>query len=270
MNNKLCKIVYFDEESVADYVQILDGGELEKTTELLTDIKDNANGGAQIKGNIGISKLLKALIGSDLEIKADASVDARYSNERIAKNIIKNTLLTDFISIIEKEGENDKSPIIHRFSGYKISAPKDSLSYVSLISPYLSMIRGGNISSGDFNIALEKIDNTIKSAKGYYEYIGENNAKCDSNSSERIIFRFNIQSFKNNYKPNDLLKMNITVFAIKVGKSTISKLDLSSEFNIASVTQDNPSYTESDSASKEDDDTELDVYDVLLAGVEAL
>ena len=32
---QLCKIVYFDEDSVTDYVQMVDGGELEKTTELL-------------------------------------------------------------------------------------------------------------------------------------------------------------------------------------------------------------------------------------------
>ena len=32
---KICKIVYFDEESVTDYVQIVAGGELENTMELL-------------------------------------------------------------------------------------------------------------------------------------------------------------------------------------------------------------------------------------------
>ena len=32
---KICKIVYFDEESVTDDVQIVAGGELENTTELL-------------------------------------------------------------------------------------------------------------------------------------------------------------------------------------------------------------------------------------------
>ena len=32
---KICKIVYFDEDSVTDYVQIVAGGELENTTELL-------------------------------------------------------------------------------------------------------------------------------------------------------------------------------------------------------------------------------------------
>ena len=35
MASKICKIVYFDEDSVTDYVQIVAGGTLEKTTELL-------------------------------------------------------------------------------------------------------------------------------------------------------------------------------------------------------------------------------------------
>lgn len=35
---KICKIVYFDEESVTDYVQIVAGGELENTMELLKSI----------------------------------------------------------------------------------------------------------------------------------------------------------------------------------------------------------------------------------------
>ena len=32
---RICKIVCFDEDAVTDYVQIVAGGDLEKTTELL-------------------------------------------------------------------------------------------------------------------------------------------------------------------------------------------------------------------------------------------
>lgn len=35
MANKIYKIVYFDEDSVTDYVQIVVGGSLKTTTELL-------------------------------------------------------------------------------------------------------------------------------------------------------------------------------------------------------------------------------------------
>ena len=271
-DNHLCKIIYFDEDSVTDYVQILDGGELEKTTELLKDVNDTVNGDTEIKGSIGIPKLIKALMGSNLDISADASIGATYSKEKIVKNIIKNTILTDFINIVEEKGEKqDTQSVIKKFVNYKICAPKDSLSYVSLISPYLSMFRGGNIPAGDYNIALEKLDNTIKSAKGYYEFIGE---KKTENSEEaeldkKIIFRFNINSFKNNYKPTDLLKMDICIYGIKVGKSTIDKLDFNNEFNIKPFSQDNPSYREDDTIADSIDDEEYPVYDVLLAGVEA-
>ena len=37
MHSTICKIVYFDEASVTDYVQIVAGGELQKTTELLEE-----------------------------------------------------------------------------------------------------------------------------------------------------------------------------------------------------------------------------------------
>lgn len=33
----LCKIIYFDEESITDFIQISEGGELEKTTQLLKE-----------------------------------------------------------------------------------------------------------------------------------------------------------------------------------------------------------------------------------------
>ena len=48
-NIKLCKIVYFDEESVTDYIQIIEGGKLEKTTELLGETSDSGNAGIDEK-----------------------------------------------------------------------------------------------------------------------------------------------------------------------------------------------------------------------------
>lgn len=139
------------------------------------------------------------------------------------------------------------------------------MSYVALISPYLSMLNGGaNIPAGEFNIAIDKLDNTIKNAKGYYEFVG-------IREEEKVIFRFNIKSFKNNYKAADLQKMDISIYAIKVGKSSIEKLNFNNEFEVDEVysIKDNPDYekkekVEIDESIKDD----LPVYDVLLAGVE--
>lgn len=266
--SRLCKIVYFDEESVTDYIQIVAGGALEKTTELLNETKDSGSASTGAKAKIGVSGILKALIGFELAATGEASLETSFNSNQMAKNIVKNTILTDFIDIMEQgeEGDENESGAIRKFTGYLISAPKDSLSYVALISPYLSMLKGGTaISAGDFNIAIDKLDNTIKSAKGYYEFVG-------TKGEERVIFRFNIKSFKNNYKAPDLMKMDISIYAIKVGTSTIEKLNFNNEFEIDQTftKKDNPVYQKiaNESESAGDETKDLDVYDVLLAGVE--
>ena len=59
---RICKIVYFDEESVTDYVQIVAGGDLENTTELLTSRNAEEKQELQANGKIGISGVFKALL----------------------------------------------------------------------------------------------------------------------------------------------------------------------------------------------------------------
>ena len=65
--SRLCKIVYFDEESVTDYIQIVEGGKLEKTTELLNETTDKGNAGIDGKASVGIGGVLKALVGFEVK-----------------------------------------------------------------------------------------------------------------------------------------------------------------------------------------------------------
>ena len=70
-----------------------------------------------------------------------------------------------------------------------------------MVSPYLSMLRNGSsIPAGEFNIAIDKLDNALRHAKGYYEFVG-------TKGKSRVILRFNINSFRNSYTISDLLKM---------------------------------------------------------------
>lgn len=268
--SRLCKIVYFDEESVTDYIQIVEGGKLEKTIELLNETTDKGQADVNTKTSVGISGVLKALVGFEVKASLDTQLETSFNAGQMVKNIVKNTILTDFIDLIEdiaseeNDGEQNRGAI-QKFTGYKIFAPKDSMSYIALISPYLSMLKGGTyIPAGDFNIAIDKLDNTIKNAKGYYEFVGTSNDK-------QIIFRFNIKSFKNNYKATDLQKMDICIYAIKVGKSSIEKLYFNNEFEIEEnySRKDNPEYEKKQNKPVDESvEEELDVYDVLLAGVE--
>ena len=261
--NNLCKIVYFDEESVTDYIQIMLGGKLEKTTELLNEGSTQGDASARAKANIGVGGVFRALVGMETSVAIDSGIQTSFNTQEMAKNIIKNTILTDFIDILEGS-ENSKS--IQTFREYSISIHKESLTYIALISPYLAMLKGGpGIAAGEYNISVDKLENTMKSAKGYYEFIGKKD-------DETVIFRFNIKSFKNNYKVTDLLRMNITLYGIKVGKSSLNKLNFNGELELEVSTslRDNPSYDGivDEENDIEDFNQELDVYDVLLAGVE--
>nr|WP_270395864.1 DUF6414 family protein [Mediterraneibacter massiliensis] len=125
MANKICKIVYFDEASVTDDVQIVAGGSLETTIELLksSEANEKQEVGATAKGGIG--GIFKALVGWEASANGE------------------------------------------------ISAEKDSLSYMVMVSPYLSMLKtGSSVPAGEFNIAIDKLENALKNAKGYYEFVG--------------------------------------------------------------------------------------------------
>lgn len=144
----LCKIVYFDEDSVTDFVQIVAGGQLEKTTELLNQSQENGKTELGAKVGIGLSGVFRALMGFEGSASVGASIGASFNSNEMAKNIVKNTILTDFIDLVEQysaeEQTEPEKKIIENFSGYTISAPKDSLSYIALISPYLSMLKSGS------------------------------------------------------------------------------------------------------------------------------
>ena len=272
MNNTICKIVYFDEDSVTDYVQIMAGGQLEKTTELLNETVKNAElkTGAGIKG--GITGIFSALLGLEARASVDTSMGITLNTNKMAKNIVKNTILTDFIAILNKDSQNkykvgkQLKGKIKKFEGYEISVEKDSLSYMVMVSPYFSMFNDGTtIPAGELYIEAGKLDDTLKSAKGYYEFVG-------TRGKSQVILRFNINSLKNNYKINDLLKMNLSIYAIKVGASTLEQLNVNKELDldITNSNKDNPSYEDKNNEVNSDKSKKrrLDVYDVLLAGVE--
>ena len=195
MENSICKIVYFDEDSVTDYVQIIAGGELEKTTQLLKETDKNVNTDASVSGKAGISGVFKALLGLEAQASADASMGISLNTNKMAKNIVKNTILTDFLGILNDEKQNRKGKIsqgsIKKFEGNTISVEKDAVSYIVMVSPYLSMLKGGaSVPAGEFDIAIEKLDNALKSAKGYYEFVG-------TKGKSKVVLRFNINSLKN-------------------------------------------------------------------------
>lgn len=269
---KICKIVYFDEESVTDYVQIVTGGNLENTTELLKSRNMQEGQNVSAKGKMGMSGIFKALLGWDAGVSADVSAGLSFNGEKMVRNILKNTILTDFLKAIEGCDATGKAisklpkGTIKKFKGYKVTVEKDSLSYMVMVSPYLSMLNSGSsLPAGEFNIAIDKLDNVLKHAKGYYEFVG-------TKGRSRVVLRFNINSFRNSYTISDLLKMDLSIYAIKVGNTAIENLNVNKELglDVSILPKDNPSYEKSGESNANDSTNAiLEVFDVLLAGVEA-
>ena len=90
------KLIYFDESFVADFIQIIAGGELKKTTEFIT----NVNLGGEASGNMeasiggdktGLSKLVEFISGASIGASAKAGERTAFTRDKVVKNILDNT-----------------------------------------------------------------------------------------------------------------------------------------------------------------------------------
>lgn len=266
------KVIYFDEGSAADYIQITSGGELKKTVEFISDVTGDA--GANVDAEVainskrkGIPTLFKALtgFGIDASVKAHAGVETK--GERIAKTILENTLLADFVTLIESDNKkkiesNKKHTSIKQFQKINLHPQINSFSYFMLAAPFFTMIEGDiPISSENgeqFRLDIAKIESAISRGRGYYEFIA-------TIEKEEKIFRFSSTSFRNNYTMSDLPKMNLSVYAVLVGSIEKKKLDITSEFEFGVVSKSRLEY---DVKNAEQPASEkIEVYDVILAGI---
>ena len=263
MSKKLTKVIYFDESSVTDYIQIIEGGKLTKTTELLSEDTDNGGANIAAEASVGINGLFRSLIGFGAKVQTESKLETSFKSESLVKTILQNTILTDFLDIVE-----DEKAQVKVFNDIKIKVIKDSLSYIIMISPYMKMFKGEGLNVNtdlDLSIDILKMDESIKLAKGYFEFEG-----VKDNTS--VILRFNIDSFKNNYKISDLSKMDLTIYAVPVGKVDRKNISIVSEINAATVDDeasnyDNPRYGDTDTREGNNSGDILTVFDVLLAGV---
>lgn len=80
------KIIYFDESFVADFLQIIAGGELKKTTEFITEVSIGLEGKTEADVKVstekkGLPKIFSFLSG--ISISANAEGDAEMSQKEI-------------------------------------------------------------------------------------------------------------------------------------------------------------------------------------------
>ncbi len=244
---KFLKIIYFDEVAAQDYLDITNGGRLDWTkeenkkrvAEILAEIE------AQAKGGFNIISFIKASISGNVDVKASGEIGNLF------ESTIKNTLLTDYIA----KATNDKN--VEKFGETGVYAPKNSITLYKMYSSYLTVVP-----KDQMPIDMEKLNEALLGERGYYVML------LKSEDKSKSVLRFNIKSFKNNYNLADLSKMELKYYGVKVGTCDLSELSIDREFDFE---------RESISVTAEEvidgksnlEDNRLNVYDVVLAGVEA-
>lgn len=270
-NTNFLKIIYFDETFVADYMQIIAGGELKKTTEFISEVNSGIGGSVDAEGKIGsenstLSKIFSLLSGASLNVNAGINANISKKSNSVAKNILENTLLADFISLLDadkRRTKNKRCDGIKIFSKVVVKPEVNSFSYIMLIAPFLSMIDGQlpfETSDGySMKVDITKIEEAMKKGRGYYEFV----ANADN---KEIILRFNQNAFRNSYTMSDLPKMQLTYYAIHVGKIEKSDLQMEKEFEFG-TTKISKRLDYGSESQNNPLNNKIEVYDVVLAGI---
>ena len=243
---------------------------IKKTTEFISEVNSEIEGSSKIEGGIsteqnGLSKIFSFLSGGKINIEVGTDVNAMRKSERLAKNILENTLLSDFIILLESDKrrtKNKRCSEIKIFPKITVRPEKNSFTYMMLIAPYISMVNGQfPIQINDnpsMQIDITKMEEAIEKGRGYYDFIADFDNK-------EIVLRFNRTAFRNSYTMSDLPKMQLTYYGIHVGKINKTDLQVQKEFEFG--TSNGSSRINYSEENSENIFTKLDVYDIVLAGV---
>lgn len=241
------KIVYFDEDAAQDYVDVVNRGRLDWTTEenkqkvakIVAEIE------AQAKGGFNILNYIKATIQGKVDTSIAADLTTAFDRT------LKNTLLTDYIEIAYEDDH------VKKFGNSGVYAPENSVTLYKMVSSYLTIVP-----KEEMPIDMEKLNEAILGERGYYDML------LKTEKEKKSVLRFNLKAFKNNYNLVDLSKMQLTYYGIKVGECNEDNLSIEKEFTVKSKEEKiTPEDIIDGKKSESDEQDELTVYDVVLAGV---
>lgn len=244
----MIKVVYFDDQSATDYLYIYNGEAKIQTSDKVKE----KSGEIANKTSAGLFAKLSWLPFWGGEGATEIDTSLGHKSNSLIKTTLSNTVLTDFLDKIKEDNKR-----ILRFSDYTVKAYKNSFAYFKMFTPYLIMTKS-DIESEGITFEAAKMDEAFKSGKGYYEMVA-------ANGKSTCVFRFNIEAFRNNYGIADLTKMNLVYYGVKVGRVDISLLDITNEFNGEKTTTINSAFDIEENTA---DKSVVDVYDIMLAGVE--
>lgn len=242
----MIKVVYFDEESASDYLDISAGGKEVSTSDEVRERTKEAH--EKVEAGLFAKLSWLPFLGASADVSAGAGLS--QAGKSILSKTLSNTILTDYLA----KSANDSRVV--QLRGLRVIAPKDSMAFMKMFTPYMIIAK-----TEDQGIDLARLDEALEGAKGYYELLGE------AEDGSKCVLRFNIKAFRNNYGLSDLGRMRLVFHGILVGQASERGLGMNAE--MSGGADDKPVTAASlvDGVPAQSDEL-LDVYDVVLAGVE--
>lgn len=239
------KIIYFDEQAAQDYLDITNGGRVDWTkeenkkraAEILTEIE------AQAKSGFNILEVIKAGLSGSISAKGSGEVAHLFDST------IKNTLLTDYLEKVQDASD------VKKFNRCMLYAPETSASMYKMVSSYLTIVP-----KEQMPIDMEKLNSAVLSERGYYSLLVD--------GDDKTVLRFNIKAFSNNYGLADIGKMKLTCYGVPVGECYLEDLSIENEFGPVKKEEVVTAEVVVDGIEDGHKKPKLQIYDVVLAGVE--
>lgn len=244
--SSMIKIVYFDEESASDYLDISAGGKEAKTSEAVRQRSMETH--SKVEAGLIAKLSWLPFLGASGELSAGAGVSA--AGKSILSKTLSNTILTDYLT------KADGDSRVKQLRELRVTAPKNSMAYMKMFTPYMVML---NIEGLPLDLA--RMDEVLAGAKGYYELLGEG---ADGTKS---VLRFNLKAFRNNYGLTDLGRMRLVFHGVLVGQTPEHALGMEAEMSGGASEAPVTAVDLVDGKAMQGEAL-LDVYDVILAGVE--
>lgn len=243
----LIKIVYFDEQSASDYLDMSAGGKVASTSE---DVRKRTTDlHAQVETKLAAKLSWLPFLGASAETAAGMGTSS--AGQSILSKTLSNTILTDYLGRVAGDGR------VRLLDGLRLTAAQGSMAFMKMYTPYMVIAK-----TEELGLDLARLDEALERAKGYYELLAE-----DASGGKRVL-RFNIKAFRNNYGLTDLLRMRLVFHGVLVGETYESNLRFEAE--IAADEGEAPvsalDLLDGPEVARHGGEP-LDVFDVILAGV---
>lgn len=159
------KVIYFDEGSATDILQIKYGGQLVSVDE----DKGTVHFGAKAEGSAEVGLGTNFFSAIKAVFAAKINTDTSINKDSLVTKTISNTILADFYNL---SVELNKEMNISIFKDYQIRPIKNSFSFIKMYTPYIKIFKeDSDLIDGMKDFDVKNFDEILENARGYYELL---------------------------------------------------------------------------------------------------